>query len=75
MEVYFDKLAEYRFTDRDGSPLPEPFGGWQTYGPAVNQLLLTPRVPIETGGTYFFHIERKLGDGTSQIFSINVSPK
>jgi hypothetical protein len=67
LEVYFDRLAEYRFTDRDGAELSP----WQTYGPAVNQLLITPKVPIDSEDSYRFYIERKMDGEPSQQFPIN----
>ncbi|MEQ8786974.1 MAG: Ig-like domain-containing protein [Pirellulaceae bacterium] len=67
LEVYFDRLAEYRFTDRDGAPLSE----WQTYGPAVNQLLITPKVPIDSSDSYILYIERKMDGDTPKQFPVN----
>lgn len=71
LEVYFDKLAEYRFTNRDG----EPLSGWHTYGPAVNQLLDSPEVPIDPLDSYILYIERKMDGDATQQFSINFSLK
>ena len=72
MEVYFDKLAEYRFTDNDGNPLPGE--DWHTYGPQAVQRLTSPRVPLDGENSYIMHIQRKL-DGNIRDFSINFSPE
>jgi hypothetical protein len=71
LDVYFDKLAQYRFTDSVGAPLSQ----WQTYGPKVNQRLTTPAVPITADDSYVFYIERMIEGIPPRTFQLNFTLK
>jgi hypothetical protein len=75
LDVYFDRLAQYRFTDQDGNPLPGDDGGWHTFGPEATESLVSPRVPLAPSGTYIFYIQRQIASQEPQIFSINFRQK